>query len=70
MKLTMSYNFQNIVYNALFPTICIRLLPAAGTGVEVFSGVVGEAAMGTDWLRGPPEAVFEVVENENIVEVH
>lgn len=42
----------------------------AGTGVEAFSGVVGEAARGVDWLRGPPEAVFEVVENENIVEVH
>jgi len=32
--------------------------------------VVGEAARGVDWLRGPPEAVFEVVEKENIVEVH
>lgn len=50
--------------------ICIRLLPVLGTGVEAFSDMVGEAARGVDWLRGPPEAVFEVVENENIVEVH
>lgn len=42
----------------------------AGTGVEAFSGVVREAGRGVDWLRGPPEAVFEAVENENIVEVH
>lgn len=54
----------------LFPTICIRFLPAAGTGVEAFSGVVGEAARGEDWPRGPPEADFEAAENENIGEVH
>lgn len=66
----MSSNFQNIVYSVLLPTTRIRILPAAGTGVKAFSGVVGEAARGMDWLRGAPEAVFEVVENENIGEVH
>lgn len=53
----------------LFPTGCIRLLPVAGAGDEAFSGVVGEAEGGVDWLRGPPEAVFKLLENENIVEL-
>lgn len=56
-------------YNAFFPTIGIRLLPVAGTGDEVFCGVVGGTAIGVDWLREPPGAVLEVVEKENIVEV-
>lgn len=58
------------VYNALFPTTVIRPLPEAGTGDEVFSGVVGGAATGVDWLREPPGAVLELVEKENMVEVH
>lgn len=41
----------------------------AGTGDEVFSGVVGGAATGVDWLREPPGAVLELVKKENIVEV-
>lgn len=42
----------------------------AGTGDEVFSGAVGGAETGVDWLREPPGAVLELVEKENIVEVH
>lgn len=59
-----------MVYNTSFSAICSRLLPAAGEGVEAFSDAVGEVARGVDWFRGPPEPVFEVVVNENIVEVH